>query len=884
MNTIPSCVGPPGLRRVCALLLAVVLSGGHRAGAVEEAAPPCCGPSFQVTGSFEHYKVTLPPDLAKGLDLDIFGEEIFGPDFVASVAGLPAGKYRVEIHLAEVYHYAEGERLMNVSSGSTVLADSFDLSKVTGGFARPYTLTGSVDHAEDAIGGPLAITFKAIKGAAKFNAIYVFDDTGKKVACLVARNLEDLTLASARVVPVVEDPVIYPDPDQSLDRRVRDLVRRMSLAEKVGQMRNDAPAVERLSVPAYHYWNEALHGVARMGVATVFPQSIGLAATWEPGLVQQAADVVSTEARAKYQAAVSHDAREHFIGLTYWSPNINIFRDPRWGRGQETYGEDPFLTGRIGVAFIHGLQGDDPRYYKALACAKHFAVHSGPEPLRHRFDAVPPEADLYDTYLPQFEAAVREGGVGCVMGAYNRVFGEAACSSPLLLGEILRGRWGFQGYVVSDCGAIGDIAGGHKLVATRAEASARAVKAGCDLDCGNEYASLVQAVNAKMITEAEIDAALERLLTGRFRLGTFDPPQRVPYASIPASENDTPAHDQTALDCARGSLVLLKNQGGVLPLDLAKTKRLAVVGPNADSVPMLVGNYHGTPSHPVTILAGIREAAGTATEVTYAKGCPLALEPGENYGPDAPDFQDALGNARQADAVVFVGGLDANLEGEEMKVDYVGFEGGDRTRIELPGSQATLLQALQATGKPLVFVVCSGSALAFPWAAENVLAILQAWYPGQRGGTAVADALFGKISPSGRLPVTFYRATTDLPEFTDYRMANRTYRYFTGTPLYAFGHGLSYTTFRYGEAAPSRKTASRADTVTLAVPVENTGGRDGDETVQVYARRAGAAAPAPVHTLVAFQKASVKRGETRVVQLEVRARACGGARDAGCEL
>jgi beta-glucosidase len=687
------------------------------------------------------------------------------------------------------------------------------------------------------------------------------------VLMIVAGKLEGATPLAAQAVPDVPGPVIYTDPDQPLADRVRDLVRRMSLAEKVAQMCNDAPAIERLHVPAYNYWSEALHGVAREGIATVFPQAIGLAATWDPELVRRVAAVISTEGRAKYEDALKTGTHRGHYGLTFWSPNINIFRDPRWGRGQETYGEDPFLTSRIGVSFIRGLQGDNPKYYKVLACAKHFAVHSGPESERHRFDAVVSAADLWDTYLPQFEAAVRVAGVGCVMGAYNAVNGEPACSDAFLLDATLRRRWGFQGYVVSDCGAISDIWRGHQLVKTRAEAAARAVSAGCDLECGNDYASLVEAVGTGLIAPAQLDRALERVLTGRFRLGMFDPQERVPYASITSADNDTPAHDQLALETARDSLVLLKNEGELLPLDLAKIKRLAVVGPNADSASMLVANYHGDASHPVTILQGIRAAAGTGVEVSFTRGCPIALKPGESGS--APDFQAAIEQARAADAVIFVGGLDADLEGEEMEVKYVGFHGGDRTVIELPESQAALLQALHATGKPVIFVNCSGSAIAFPWAAENVPAILQAWYPGQRGGTAVADVLFGQAAPSGRLPVTFYRATADLPAFTDYSMANRTYRFFTGRPLYAFGFGLTYTAFRYGAAAAAQKTVARDGVVQLSVPIENTGGRDGAEVVEVYGRRSGAALPEPIRTLVAFEKVEVSRGQTRTVQIAV---------------
>ncbi len=848
------------------LWVCLMLVAGSRA---DEVAPPCCGPEFRVSGQFEHRPVVTPVHAEAGADPGTFAQEIVGEHFVASVAGLPAGSYRVQVEAAETYHTGPDQRLMTVTCGKTSLADRLDLFRAAGGASKPFALNGVVEHADDSVDGPLAVTFQAVKDKATFSAINVFDATGKKVACLVAKDLVEVATAGAKIVPVVGDPVIYKDPDQPVERRVADLVRRMSLAEKVSELRNDAPAIERLGLPAYEYWNEALHGVARAGTATVFPQAIGLAATWDPALLGRVADVISTEGRAKYADAQSHGKHGRFQGLTFWSPNINIFRDPRWGRGQETYGEDPFLTSRMGVAFIRGLQGDDPKYYKTIACAKHFAVHSGPESERHRFDAQPPDSDLWDTYLPQFEAAVREGKVDCVMGAYNRVDGEACCSSPFLLEKVLRQRWGFQGYVVSDCGAINDISGGHHLAKTKSEASARAVKAGCDLECGNDYNTLVEAVNADAVSVKQIDTALERVLTGRFRLGMFDPPARVPYAAIPASANDTPEHDALALQSARAALVLLKNQGNLLPLDRAKIRRLAVVGPNADNAKMLLGNYNGTPSHSATILQGIREAAGPGVEVTFTKGCPLASKKDEADGSASPDFQKAVEEARGADAVVFVGGLDASLEGEQMTVKYEGFNGGDRSRIELPDPQEQLLHALQATGKPLVFVACTGSALAIPWEAENVPAILVAWYGGQRGGTAVADALFGEFSPAGRLPVTWYRATTDLPEFTDYRMANRTYRYFAGQPVFAFGHGLSYTTFRYGTPTVARPAARRGETVAVTVPVENTGGRDGEEVVQIYAKCPGTGANVPVRTLVAFQRVNIKRGEKQNVTLDV---------------
>ncbi len=583
----------------------------------------------------------------------------------------------------------------------------------------------------------------------------------------------------------------------------------MSLAEKVEHIRNNTPAIPRLGVPAYNFWSEGLHGVARAGVATVFPQAIGMAATWDAPLVHDEADVISTEARAidnNYRQHHNGDSGEYF-GLTFWSPNINIFRDPRWGRGQETYGEDTFLTGTLGVQFIRGLQGDDPNYIKAMACAKHYAVHSGPEPERHRFNVDPPERDFYETYLPHFEMAVRDGHVGGVMGAYNSVYEKPACANPLLLWpDLLRKQWGSDGYIVSDCGAIHDIDANHKYVATPEEAAAAAVKAGCDICCGGDYNALVIAVQKRLITESEINVAVAYALKTRFRLGLFDPPEKVPWSKIGIDQNDTPEHEALALKVARESLVLLKNDG-TLPLDRAKIKRIAVIGANANSTMMLAGNYSGTAARPVSILDGIKKVAGENVTVIYEEGCPLALKNDGSNKPDQQFTDDAVAAAKSADAVIYVGGISPELEGEEMSRanGYDGFNGGDRTKIELPEVQTDLLKALQATGRPVVFVNCSGSAIAMPWAAENLPAILQAWYPGEQGGRAVADVLFGEVNPAGRLPVTFYRSTADLPDFENYSMTNRTYRYFEGKPLFAFGHGLSYTEFSY--QAPKLKTS-----------------------------------------------------------------------------
>lgn len=808
------------------------------------------------------------------------------------------------------------------------------------------------------------------------------------------------------------------DTSRSFEARASDLVSRMTLEEKAAQMQNAAPAIERLGVPAYDWWNEALHGVARAGGATVFPQAIGMAATFDVPLMDAVSSAISDEARAKHHEFAARGQRGRYQGLTFWSPNINIFRDPRWGRGQETYGEDPYLTARMGVSFVRGLQGDDPVYRKLDATAKHFAVHSGPEADRHHFDARPTRRDLYETYLPAFQTLVQEADVDAVMGAYNRVYGESASASQFLLRDILRKDWGFKGYVMSDCWAVDDIWKHHKIVATVEEASALAVRNGTELECGQSYgAALPVAVRKGLITEAEIDDALTRLMAARFRLGMFDPPEKVRWTRIPYSVNQSPEHDALARRAAQQSIVLLKNDG-VLPLS-KEVKRIAVVGPTADDTMALLGNYYGTPAAPVTILQGIRQAAPTA-EVLYARGADLVegrddptamplIEPqylrpspesserglrgeyfrnrdlsgapalvrvdpqivfnwdrgsptdnlqarGEASSDEAvpsdnfsirwsgqllppvsgkyqlqaaandgfrlyldgklvldhwrnedrlsassvsldlqaeraydlkleyfdaerdagvrlawvrpgavPPLEEAVGIARQADVVVFVGGLTGDVEGEEMKVDYPGFAGGDRTDLRLPASQQTLLGALQATGKPVVMVLTTGSALAVDWAQQHLPAILVAWYPGQRGGTAVADVLFGDTNPAGRLPVTFYKADEKLPAFDDYAMQGRTYRYFDGKPLYPFGHGLSYTRFAYSELMLDSPQATPAQTVRVTVKVRNEGDRAGEEVVQMYLKPKYIDRDRARKDLRGFQRIALQPGEERSV-------------------
>ena len=806
------------------------------------------------------------------------------------------------------------------------------------------------------------------------------------------------------------------DPSLTVAARAADLVGRLTLEEKVSQLTDVAAAIPRLGVPAYNWWNEALHGVARAGLATSFPQAIGMAATWDASLVYREAAVIADEARAKYHEVLRRSGvPARFEGLTFWSPNVNLFRDPRWGRGQETYGEDPFLAGRLAVQFVRGLQGPDPKYLETVSTPKHFAVHSGPEPLRHQFNVLPDERDLHESYLPQFRAAVVEGGAQSVMCAYNRVDSAPACASDLLLKDVLRGAWGFRGYVVSDCDAVGDIWRTHHAAAGAAEASAMALAAGTDLDCGRTYDSLAAAVRRGLVSEALVDTAVTRLMTARLRLGLFDPPARVPWARIPFADLDSPAHRALALRVARESMVLLKNAGGLLPLGPG-VRTVAVIGPNADQAYVLLGNYNGTPADPVTPLAGIRAGAPRGTRVIYAQGSDVAdgmpvttvvpsavlrtaagrrgldvayfahrtmegtplftavdtaldaaweerapragmdpddfgvrwtgtlrppatgtyhlgligtvkyrlwlddslvvksFFPPRNDEPNRPWFPtlaavrleagreyrlrvegqesygvaglellwaqpgelleaDALRAAGAADVVVLCLGITSRLEGEEMRIRSEGFEGGDRTSLDLPAPQQRLLERIAALGKPVVLVLLNGSALGVTWAQQHVPAILEAWYPGQAGGTAIADVLFGRYDPGGRLPVTFYRGVADLPPFDDYAMANRTYRYFGGVPLFPFGFGLSYTTFGYARLRASADTLRRGDTITVAVDVTNTGAREGDEVVQLYVRHPDSKVARPIRELRGFRRVALRPHETRTVRFPLDAAA-----------
>lgn len=779
-------------------------------------------------------------------------------------------------------------------------------------------------------------------------------------------------------------PLPYLDPSLPKEQRAADLVRRMTLDEKISEMTNNSAAVPRLGVPAFNWWNEGLHGVARSGYATLFPQAIGMAATWDSHLIREEGEVISTEARAKNNDALRHDNHSIYFGLTFWSPNINIFRDPRWGRGQETYGEDPFLTSQLGVNFVEGMQGSNPNYYKVIATPKHFAVHSGPESLRHRFNVAPSPHDLWDTYMPAFRATIVDAKADSIMCAYNAIYGQPACGSDTLMQTILRGDWNFQGYVTSDCGAVADFytKNAHHTQPDRAHAAADALRHGTDTNCGQAYKGLGDAVKDGLISEAEIDISLRRLFLARMKLGLFDPQRMVPYTSIPLSEVDSPAHRALALEAAEKSIVLLKNNG-ILPLGTVKYRTIAVIGPNAASLAALEGNYNAIPKDPEMPIDALRAQLAGA-KVIYAQGAPYVesmalpvprsmlrpsidsreeglkaeyfaggkiegkpvitrldhqidfdwnaaapvpgatqdhfavrwtgfitpLAPGKQefsmrlahcypcgdrehfevkidgknvssqgtegaehrtnttpeftvdfadtephpieitYTHNAPLFgagisleylpppnvlqQQAVEAAKQADLIIAMVGLSPNLEGEEMKIQVPGFSGGDRTDIRLPATQRQMLEQVAALKKPMIVVLLNGSALAVNWAEEHASAILEAWYPGQAGGQAIAETLTGKNNPAGRLPLTFYTALDELPPFTDYAMKNRTYRYFTGKTLYDFGYGLSYTKFDYSHLRLSTRTLSAGDTLTVEADVKNVGQRAGDEVTELY--------------------------------------------------
>lgn len=611
--------------------------------------------------------------------------------------------------------------------------------------------------------------------------------------------------------------------------RVNDLVGRMTLAEKTSQMLNNAPAINRLGIPAYNWWNECLHGVGRSDYkVTVFPQAIGMAATFDDEAMKQMGIITSDEARAIYnEANRTGKGGLQYHGLTFWTPNINIFRDPRWGRGQETYGEDPYLTSRMGTAIVTGLQGNDPKYLKVTACAKHFAVHSGPEKGRNKFNVAVDDYDLWDTYLPAFKALVTKANVAGVMCAYNRFEGQPCCGNDLLMTDILRNQWHFTGYVTSDCGAVEDFYNSHKTHANAADAAADAVLHGTDLECGEAYRSLEEAVKNNKIAEKDIDVSVKRLFMTRFRLGMFETLLKVPYDTIPLSVLESRLHKEHALKMARESMVLLKNQNGILPLS-KKIKRIVIMGPNAFDKEILLGNYNGFPTNIITPLEGLKSLK--TVEVIYKKGTDYITS-------NVNDEKEAFTAVKDADLVIFVGGISPRLEGEEFgdsNTNPEGFYGGDRTNIALPTVQTDFMKKVKGLGKPLVFVCMSGSAIGFEWEAENADAILQAWYGGQSAGTAITDILTGKYNPSGKLPVTFYKNSNDLPPMEDYSMGNRTYRYFKGPVLYPFGFGLSYTNFDYKWAVHPQKTITENDTLSFSVTVRNTGKFNGDEVPQVY--------------------------------------------------
>ena len=676
----------------------------------------------------------------------------------------------------------------------------------------------------------------------------------------------------------------------------RELVSQMTLEEKASQLRYDSPAIPRLGVPAYNWWNEALHGVARAGVATSFPQAIGMAAAFDEELLRTIGDAVATEGRAKYNEYAKHNDRDIYKGLTFWSPNVNIFRDPRWGRGHETYGEDPYLTSRMGVAYVEGLQGTgsaenattengEGAYLKTAACAKHFAVHSGPEALRHEFDAKASKKDMYETYLPAFEACVKEGEVEAVMGAYNRTNGEPCCGSNTLIRGILRGEWGFQGHFVSDCWAIKDFHEHHCVTKTPEESAAMALKAGCDVNCGVTYLHLLKAHEQGLVTEEEITQAAERLFTTRYLLGCFTETEydKIPYEAVECRE-----HLELAQKIAREGMVLLKNDG-TLPLRKDRLKTIGVIGPNADSRSPLVGNYHGTSSRYITMLEGIQDAVGEDVRVLYSEGCHLFKDRVENLAWRQDRISEALTVAEHSDVVVLCLGLDETLEGEEGDAGN-GYASGDKADLQLPEVQRELLEAVAGCGKPVVLCVLTGSAVDLNFADEHVNAILQVWYPGARGGKAAADILFGACSPSGKLPVTFYRDLDGFPAFEDYSMKGRTYRYLEKEPLYPFGYGLTYGRVEVREAALAKAPVLSApekagqgisktdvpdqsgDSVVKAV-LENTGAYDTDEVLQAYIH-AEDSAFAPLHpSLCAFARVSLKAGEKKEVSLTIPASA-----------
>ncbi len=645
--------------------------------------------------------------------------------------------------------------------------------------------------------------------------------------------------------------------------RAEKLVSQMTVEERASQLRYDAPAIERLGVPAYNWWGEALHGVARAGVATSFPQAIGMAATFDPELIHRAGDVAATEGRAKYNAFSAEGDRDIYKGLTFWSPNVNIFRDPRWGRGQETYGEDPYLTSRLGVAYVEGLQGDDEEMLKSAACAKHFAVHSGPEAVRHEFNAVATKKDMAETYLPAFKACVQEAGVEAVMGAYNRTNGEPCCGSPTLMKEILRDDWGFKGHYVSDCWAILDFHENHMVTHSMEESAALALKSGCDINCGVTYQYLLKALQEGLVTEEEITEAAVRAFTARYLLGLFDGSEydQIPYDKIECEEHLAVAEQMTG-----ESVVLLKNDG-ILPLNVQDSHTIAVIGPNANSREALIGNYHGTSSRYITVLEGIQDKVGHNGRVLYAEGSHLFKDRVEELAWKNDRIAEAVVAARHSDVVILCVGLNETLEGEEGDTGN-SYASGDKADLNLPQCQIDLMEAVLAVGTPVVVCLMAGSAIDLSLADKKAAAVLQLWYPGARGGKAVADILFGDRSPSGKLPVTFYQSLAEMPDFEDYSMKGRTYRYMTQEPLYPFGYGLNYADVAVERVQIVSKDAVSRD-VRLQVDVANRGDVETKDVVQVYVKDPESGFAVPNHSLCAFAKVSLKAGERQRMELQI---------------
>lgn len=659
---------------------------------------------------------------------------------------------------------------------------------------------------------------------------------------------------------LIAQPAVYLDPSKSFEQRAADLVSKLTQEEKIGQMMDKTPAIPRLNIPEYYWWNESLHGVARSGVATVFPQAIGLGATFDENLMSRISTAISNEARAMYNEALKNDYHKKYGGLTFWTPNINIFRDPRWGRGQETYGEDPYLTSRLGVAFVKGLQGNDPKYLKAAACAKHFAVHSGPERLRHEFNAVASTKDLYETYLPTFKALVTEANVEAVMCAYNRTNGDACCAHNYLITDVLRKSWGFKGHVVSDCGAVADLFQGHKITSSMPEAAALAVKSGISLDCGTEYSTLLDAIKQGLITEKEIDVALTQLLKTRFKLGLFDPKGSVPFDNLSASVINSDDNRKLAREAAQKSIVLLKNNG-VLPLK-NNLSNYFITGPNAASVEALIGNYYGVNPNMITILEGIAAAIEPGSQLQYRHGILLDR-------PNVNPIDWTTGNTKISDANFVVLGITGLLEGEEGAA-IASQHYGDMLDYNLPKNQIDFLKKIcENNDKPVIAIITGGCPLNLSEVQELADAVIMAWYPGEEGGNAVADIIFGKISPSGRLPITFPKSLEQLPPYEDYNMKGRTYRYMTAEPLYPFGFGLGYSKINYEKINLSTNTIKNNQTTICEVALKNTGTMDTEEVVQLYITDQESSNTVPIMSLKGFKRVNLKASQTQTVQFTI---------------